>query len=121
LAADHAEITRLGLRGPREHAHVVAVAAGDNQKIRGGIRLYLGEGVLIAGVDLARHGEALAVGELLAIVDHTDGETGGMRRVRDGYGDEPAAEDIQHRLRQDGLNEYFERAAADQPIVVARF
>src|SRR5205807_7714157 len=96
LAADHAQIARLGLHGPGEHAHVVAMPARDDQEIGGGIRLQFGEGVFITGVDLGRHGEALEVGELLAIVDHTNGEAGGMRSVRHSYRDMPADEYTQY-------------------------
>src|SRR5260370_23724217 len=38
-ASDHAEIARVGFDGPGEHAHIVAVAAGDDHEVGGGMGL----------------------------------------------------------------------------------
>ena len=81
LAADHADVARLGAHGPAEHAHVVAVPARDDHQVAGRVRLQLLERVFVCRVNLARHREALAIGELLAVVDHADGEARGVRRL----------------------------------------
>ncbi len=118
LAADHADVARFGADGPGEHAHIVFVASRDDHEEAGRIRLDLLIRFGERSVDLRRHREALRIRERLAIVDDADGEARLVRHARDGRRDVPAAKKVQHRLRQDRLDENLERASADQAGVV---
>src|SRR5258706_5790836 len=90
----------------------------DNYQICGSRGLDLFKSVFKAGVNFRRHRETLAVGKRFAVVDDADGKPHRMRRIRKRDRDVAAPKNIQDRLRQDWLDEYFERPAADLSIVV---
>src|SRR5437660_6805158 len=97
------------------------MAAGDDDEIRGGVGLNFLEGLFVAGEDFLGHGKTLEIGEGLSVVDHTDSETGGAGNFGHGYGDVAAAEDIDDGLGENRLNKNFDRAAADESVVVGGF
>ena len=70
LAADHGDVARRGGDGPAQHAHVVAMAAGDDDDVAGVVDGQLREDLFVfRGVDFVRFGKAFAIGERLAVVD----------------------------------------------------
>src|SRR5690348_8967134 len=119
-AADHADVARVGANGPGKDAHVVFMAARDNQEIsrRGGANFF--KGIVKASVDGRRHWEALRVGECFAVVYDSDGKAGQVRNVCRGCSYVTSAEDIEHRLGKNRLDKDFQRAAADEAGIVSR-
>jgi hypothetical protein len=65
----------------------------------------LGKTLSYSSVDFVGFGEALFVGEGLAVVDDDGGETGQVRDLREALRHVAAAEDKCARLRYDGLDE----------------
>jgi hypothetical protein len=121
FAANHADVASLGAYGPGEHAHIFFVAASYDYQIAGGVWLQFGESVVEAGVDFLGYGEALTVGECFAVVDDNNTKTCGLCGLGDSSGDVTGAEEINDGLGEDGLDEDFDGAAADQAIVVGGF
>ena len=79
------------------------------------------EGSFEIGEDLVGHRKTVAIGELFAVVNDDDAETGNAGGLRDGHRNVAAAEKIRDRLRQNRLDENFERAAANESVVEAGF
>jgi len=78
----------------------------------------LREGVVITGKNFLRGREALRVGKSLPVIDHAYSEACGTGGLGHGHRNVPAAKQIQHWLRQNGLDKDFDGAAADQAVVV---
>ena len=78
LRSNHADVACLGLHRPAQHAHVVAMAAGDDHDERSFIRRSDPRHGLVEvfGDDFFGFGKALAVGVALAIVDDGDVKAG---------------------------------------------
>jgi len=121
LAADHADVACVGAHGPGEDAHVFFVAAGNDDEIAGGIRLNFREGVFVGSVNFQRHWETLAISERFAVVNDADGEADIGSGFGDGHRNVAAAKKIEHGLRKNRFDENFERAAADEAVVVGGF
>src|SRR5258706_4028239 len=121
LAANHSNITRRRSDGPAKHVHIILVAARNDYHVRCGAGLDLRKRFLEAGVTLLSHREALSVGERFAVIDNANRKTGSVRGVGQRNRYVAAAKNVQHRLRKDGFDENFERAAANQSVVVVGF
>ena len=82
-AADQAEIAQVARRQRAQRVEVVGVAARDDRRRRraAGARAR-DPGRDVLGDDLGRVREALAVGELLAVVDDVDAEADLVRQIR---------------------------------------
>ena len=121
LAADHPDVARRSAHGPAQHVHVVLVPARDDHHVRRGGGLDLLKRFLKAGVNFLRHRKSLAVGKRFAVVDDADGEARRIRRVRESDRNVATAENVEDRLRQDRLDKNFQRAAANQAVIVVGF
>src|SRR5665213_3991429 len=60
FAANHADITRLGVHRPSQYAHVVAMPARHDDQVARGIWFHFLERVLVGGVDLGSHWKSFA-------------------------------------------------------------
>src|SRR5207248_86160 len=76
------------------------------------------EGLLVACEKFLRHRESLFVRKRLAVVHHGNSKPRRVRGSRHRHRNMPAAEQIRHRLRQDGLDKNFQRTPANQPVIV---
>ncbi len=80
----------------------------------------LGEDFFVLfGEHLVGFGEALAIGEGLAIVDDRRGESGEHRDLGDAFRDVAAAENEGAGLGNHGFDEHAELSSADQAVVVS--
>ena len=73
-----------------------------------------------SGIDFGGLGEALAVGEVFAVIDDGGGESGQGGDLRDALRDVAGAKDERAGHGQDRLDEDIQLAAADQAVVVGR-
>src|SRR5215475_12640983 len=85
LAADHADVARVGAYGPAENAHVLLMPACDDDEIRRGVRLNSIECFFEADDDLIGHGKAFAICKLFAVVNHDYAEACGACGSRNGH------------------------------------
>src|ERR1700722_8293544 len=116
---DHADIACRSLHSPAQHAHVVVMAAGDDDDVRrlaGG--KFGGSLVEIFGDHLLRVGEALAIRVGFAIVDYGYVESGDSCNLIQAGGDVAGTEDVEIGRRQDGLDENLEGSSADEAGIV---
>src|SRR5207237_2863985 len=92
------------------------VAARDDDRIRVWWKIRPGDPRRnVVDDDLDRRGEALAVRELLTIVDHVHPEPDVAREPREVEADVPRADDVQLRRRLDRLDVHVHLPAADEP------
>ncbi len=100
-AAGHeADVARRCPQGLHQHLQVVCMPACDDDDVRGGVNVKpLQRPRERAEHDLGSR-EAPWIGELLAVVQHRDGEPGGQRRggQRPGHVAGPADDGRRHRL-----------------------
>src|SRR5207244_11395287 len=73
------------------------------------------------GAELLGYRKAVAIGELFAVVNDDDTKTGSAGGLCDGHRNVAAPEKIRDRLRENWLDENFERAAANEAIVKTGF
>ena len=121
LAADHSNVARLGSNRPRQYPHVLFMSPGHDHEITRRVRPDLLQRIFVTRKNFQRRREALFVRKGFAIVHHGNAKSRGMRRLRHRHRDVPAAKQINYRLRQNRLDENFQRPAANQSVVVARF
>src|ERR1700722_10150271 len=116
---DHADIACRSLRSPAQHAHVVVMAAGDDDDVRrlaGG--KFGGSLVEIFGDHLLRVGEAIAIGVGFTIVDYGYVESGDSCNLIKAGGGGAGTENVEIGRGQDGLDKNLEGSAANQTGIV---
>ena len=111
--SDHADVGGGRIHRPAQRARVERVAARGDEDERAAVRLQRRQRRLrFPGVDRARVGEALLVGELRPVVDHLDLDARQLGRLSGEAADVTRAEEVGDRRRTDHLDEDVEAAAA---------
>ena len=119
LAADHGDVAGRGGDGPAEDAHVVLVAAGDDDEVAVRIDGEAGEEILVfAGEGFGGVGESFFVGEGFAVVGDGDVKAGDGTDTTEAFGDVASAEEEGFGLGDDGFDEDLQLAAADEAGIV---
>ena len=122
LRSDHADVAQRLVGRPAKHAHVVLVAARDDDRVGRIVAGQRREDVLVLGSDhLGRLGKPLAIGVAVPVVNDGGGESPQRGDLGQALRNVSCAEDQRRGHWQDRFHVHVELPAADQTIVVGRF